>query len=260
MDSSKPTPVKLNLKRPYKWTVFRQIRLLSSHRRTARSDRTLAIMLAFVAGSANAGGFILFGSYTSHMTGYLSQEADQLVLRNYVLALTAIFAIGLFTFGAAVSAVAINWARGYQPRLQYILPLALQGFGFLLFSLIGRSENYSGSDHLVGLGLLCFIMGFQNATITKISQSRIRTTHVTGMVTDVGIELGRFVFNYMFERPRISADRQKLFLLLQLLGMFFFGGVIGAFGYGLIGLNFSTGIGLLLLFTAFVPIVFMKRK
>jgi len=38
--------------------------------------------------------------------------------------------------------------------------------------------------------LLCFIMGLQNAVITKISHAEIRTTHVTGLVTDVGIELG----------------------------------------------------------------------
>lgn len=260
MDSSKPIPMKQGLIRPRKRTAFRQIRMLTSHRRTARSDRTLAILLAFVAGSANAGGFILLGSYTSHMTGYLSQAADQLVLSNYAMAFTAIFAIGLFTFGAALSAISINWARGYQPRLQYILPLALQGISFLAFSIIGRSENYGGNGRLVGLGLLCFIMGFQNATITKISQSRIRTTHATGMVTDVGIELGRFVFNFVFERPRISADSQKLFLLLQLLGMFFLGGVIGAFGYGLIGPSFSFGVGLLLLITAIIPMVFIKRK
>jgi uncharacterized membrane protein YoaK (UPF0700 family) len=252
--------MKREFTRPQRWTVLRHIRLLTSHRRTARSDRLLAILLAFVAGSANAGGFIVLGSYTSHMTGYLSQAADQLVLSNYALALTAILAIGLFTFGAALSAITINWARGYKPHLQYILPLAFQGFGFLLFSLIGLSENYVGSNRLVGLGLLCLIMGFQNATITKISQSRIRTTHVTGMITDVGIELGRFVFNYFFERPRIGADEQKLFLLLQLLGMFFFGGVVGAFGYGLIGPTFSVAVGLLLLTTALAPILFMKHR
>ncbi len=240
--------------------MVRQLRMLTSHRRTARSDRTLAIMLAFVAGSANAGGFILLGSYTSHMTGYLSQAADQLVLSNYAMVFTAILAIGLFTFGAALSAIVINWARGYQPRLQYILPLALQGISFLAFSIIGRGDNYAGNGHLIGLGLLCFIMGFQNATITKISQSRIRTTHVTGMVTDVGIELGRFVFNYLFQRPRIMADANKLLLLLQLLGMFFIGGVIGAFGFGLIGLSFSMGVGFLLLLSAIIPIVVMNRK
>jgi uncharacterized membrane protein YoaK (UPF0700 family) len=208
------------------------MRLLTSHRRTAKSDRSLAIFLAFVAGSANAGGFILLGSYKSHMTGYLSQAADQLVLRNYVLVGIAILAICLFTFGAAMSAIAINWARGYQPRLQYILPLALQGMGFLAFSLTGHLVDYGASNRIIGLGLLCFIMGFQNATITKISQSRIRTTHVTGMITDVGIELGRFVFNLLFECPRIAADSTKLFLLLQLLGMFFFGALLARLAMG----------------------------
>jgi uncharacterized membrane protein YoaK (UPF0700 family) len=78
------------------------MRMLTSHRRTAKSDRSLAIFLAFVAGSANAGGFILLGSYTSHMTGYLSQAADQLVLGNYLLVGVAILAIGLFILGAAL--------------------------------------------------------------------------------------------------------------------------------------------------------------
>jgi uncharacterized membrane protein YoaK (UPF0700 family) len=140
------------------------------------------------------------------------------------------------------------------------LPLALQGMGFLAFSLTGHLADYGAGNRLAGLGLLCFIIGFQNATITKISQSRILTTHVTGMITDVGIELGRFVFNLLFQRPRIKADGQKLVLLLQLLWMFFFGGVIGAFGYELFGLSFSTAIGLLLLLTAIVPTLFVKRK
>jgi hypothetical protein len=47
---------------------------------------------------------------------------------------------------------------------------------------------------------------------------------------------------------------------LQLLGMFFFGGVVGAFGYGLIGPTFSVAVGLLLLTTALAPILFMKHR
>ena len=34
--------------------------------------------------------------------------------------------------------------------------------------------------------LLCFIMGLQNAVITKLSRADIRTTHITGIITDIG--------------------------------------------------------------------------
>ena len=65
--------------------------------------------------------------------------------------------------------------------------------------------------------MLCFIMGLQNATVTKISGARIRTTHVTGMVTDVGIELGKLVYwnrdPIRSETLRVRADRPKLRLL-----------------------------------------------
>lgn len=82
--------------------------------------------------------------------------------------------------------------------------------------------------------LLCFIMGLQNAIITKLSQARIRTTHITGLVTDMGIELGKlFYWNASqsgAERPLVLADRKKLRLLPSLIGLFFIAGVVNAPG------------------------------
>ncbi|WP_164176991.1 DUF1275 family protein, partial [Streptococcus pneumoniae] len=75
--------------------------------------------------------------------------------------------------------------------------------------------------------------GLQNAIITKVSQARIRTTHVTGIVTDIGIELGKLIY---WNRSRgegldmVRADRDKLRLLGALLAAFFAGGVLGALG------------------------------
>ena len=42
--------------------------------------------------------------------------------------------------------------------------------------------------------VLCYIMGLQNAVITKISNAEIRTTHITGLVTDLGIEIGKMLY------------------------------------------------------------------
>jgi uncharacterized membrane protein YoaK (UPF0700 family) len=230
---------------------LRRLRLISAHRRVAASDRVLATLLAGIAGAANAGGFILLGSYTSHMTGYLSQIADNLVLHNIVLVGQSMAAIACFVLGAAASAFAINWARQFRPKRQYALPIGLQGGLFVALASIGATPMEPVTAQLSGLLLLCFIMGFQNATITKISQARIRTTHATGMITDVGIELGRAAYGRSVNAS-IAADRAKLSILMQLLVTFLLGGIIGAVGYGLIGFAFSLPLAAVLLALAWL--------
>lgn len=228
---------------------FRRLRLISAHRRAPASDRALATLLAGIAGAANAGGFILLGSYTSHMTGYLSQIADNLVLWNIGLVMQSMAAIGCFVLGAAASAFAINWGRQFRPQRQYSLPIGVQGGMFVALASIGAAPMEPVTAQFWGLLLLCFIMGFQNATITKISQARIRTTHATGMITDVGIELGRAAYGRSVNKA-IAADRVKLLVLLQLLGSFLLGGILGALGYGLIGFGFSLPLAAVLLVLA----------
>jgi uncharacterized membrane protein YoaK (UPF0700 family) len=225
---------------------LRGLRLITAHRRAAQSDRALATVLAGIAGAANAGGFIVLGSYTSHMTGYLAALADNIVLQNLALVGQSLLAISLFTCGAAGSAFTINWARQHSRRRQYSLPIALQGLLLIALALLGAAHLPAPYAHASGLGLLCFIMGFQNATITKITYARIRTTHATGMITDVGIELGRAAYGRSFHAP-IHADRSKLLTLLQLLLTFLLGGIVGAIGYSLIGFTFSLPLAAILL-------------
>lgn len=205
----------------------------------------LATVLAAIAGAGNAGGFFALGQYTSHMTGYLSQLADNLALANLRLAFGGVLVIGAFTSGAAFSTVLINWARQHDGRQQYALPLAIQGGFMVCFAWGGIFTSEPG--RLFALMCLSFIMGMQNATITKISGARIRTTHVTGMITDIGIEIGRTVFGLTQGRTPARAGVGKLGILLRLVGAFLAGGVTGAFGYAQLGFFFSLPLAVLLL-------------
>jgi uncharacterized membrane protein YoaK (UPF0700 family) len=227
-------------------SALRGFRLITAHRRAPASDRALATVLAGIAGAANAGGFMILGSYTSHMTGYLAALADNIVLQNLALVGQSLAAITLFILGAATSAFTINWARQHSRTRQYSLPIGLQGGLLIALALLGAADLPTQYAHASGLGLLCFIMGLQNATITKITYARIRTTHATGMITDVGIELGRAAYGRAFHAP-ITADRDKLLTLLQLLLTFLVGGVIGALGYSMIGFAFSLLLAAILL-------------
>lgn len=213
----------------------RAARAMVAPRRTGGSDLALASLLAGIAGAANAGGFFALGDYTSHMTGYLARAADHLALGELAVVLASLLAICAFVAGAAASAALIERTRG---RRQYAWPLVVQGVLLALFGIGGTLVGAPGKA--AGLALLCFIMGMQNATITRISGARIRTTHATGMITDIGIELGHGAL-------RRGGDRRALRILARLVGAFLLGGVLGALGYQAVGMLFSLPLAAVLL-------------
>ena len=201
--------------------------------RSAGVNLRLGLSLAFIAGATNAGGFLAVGQYTSHMTGLLSLVADALVLGQLALVAASLAAIAAFVGGAMTTALMVNWGLRRQLRSAYARPLALETALLLAFGLFGavihlHAELFAPLTVL----LLCYIMGLQNAVITKISNAEIRTTHVTGLVTDIGIELGKLVyFNRSPAPTRVVANRRKLRIHLALVLSFLVGGVLGALGF-----------------------------
>ena len=234
-------------------------RRLAGHRRTPRADRQLGCLLAFVAGATNAGGFLAVHQYTSHMTGIVSAMADHLALGTYDLALGGIGALLSFVVGAAVAAVLVNFARHRRLASEYALPLILEAALLLCFGMLGAQlSRIDGLFVPTTVMLLCFIMGLQNAVITKLSRAEIRTTHITGIVTDIGIELGKlFYWNRRSASgmPQVVSDRRRLALLAMLAGCFFGGGVVGALGFKHAGYIATVPLALALVAVAIVPAV-----
>ncbi|WP_157971205.1 YoaK family protein [Pseudogemmobacter bohemicus] len=232
-------------------------RIILGHRRTAGADLVLATVIAFTAGAANAGGFFALGQYTSHVTGYLSQLADHLVVAEWWICLVAIAAIGAFVTGAAFCSLLIHWARVHMPGRQYALSVAVQGLFLMLFATGGWFESPPG--RLWSAACLCFTMGMQNATVSKISGGRLRATHATAMVTDIGIGLGRALYRRHDPEHTPRVDWHRMRLMAQLVFTFFLGGVTGALGYARVGFLFSLPLGCLLLAMA-LPALWRYRQ
>jgi uncharacterized membrane protein YoaK (UPF0700 family) len=231
------------------------LRTLTHRRRTRRTNRQLGGVLAFVAGAVNAGGFLAVQRYTSHMTGIVSSIADDLVLGQLALAMGGVSSLLAFVLGAACTALMINWARRRELHAEFALPLMVEAALLLLFGLLGANlellvDVFVPSTVL----LLCFIMGLQNAVITKVSQAEIRTTHMTGIVTDLGIELGRlFYWNRTAEandRHFVKANRDKLAVHATILGLFFGGGIVGALAFKRVGFSATVPLAALLMAVA----------
>jgi len=205
-------------------------RHLTGRERSRTTDVRLGVILAFVAGAINAAGFLAVSYYTSHMTGIISAIGDSLAIHNHHAALFALFYVIIFATGAATTAVLINWARQKKLHSEYALCLMIEALLLLLFGLFAftMGDNAGFSAHAV-ITLLCFIMGLQNAIITKISRAEIRTTHMTGLVTDIGIEIGRFFYSRFSKGSGIAVNRERLGLHSQLLLSFTIGAIAGAF-------------------------------
>jgi len=236
------------------------LRRLAGRTRTRRANRQLGAVLAFVAGAVNAGGFLVIKQYTSHMTGIVSSIADELVLGNALLVFSGLSALAAFLVGAATTAILINWARHRQMHSEYALSLALEAALLMLFGLLGANlESYVAVFVPATVILLCYIMGLQNAIVTKISKAEIRTTHVTGLVTDLGIELGKLIYWNRSHTKKselyVTANLDKLGIHALILGMFFAGGVAGALGFKSAGFVATVPLALILLLLAFIPIL-----
>ncbi|RXZ33245.1 DUF1275 domain-containing protein [Oxalobacteraceae bacterium CAVE-383] len=235
------------------------LRRLSGKQRTPPANRHLSLTLAFVAGAANAGGFLAVRQYTSHMTGIVSAIADRLAEGDVGLALAGAGALLSFLGGAMCSAVLINWARHRDLQSEYALPLMLEAFLLLCFGLMGRYLALHVWLFVpLTVMLLCFIMGLQNATSTKATRSEVRTTHVTGLVTDIGIELGKMFYwnrsRIKGETAYVASDHQRLRFMLTLFAMFICGGLLGALGFKHIGFSSTVPLAALLMITALVPV------
>lgn len=233
------------------------IRQLTAPRRSRSDNVRLGAGLAFVAGATNAGAFLAVGQYTSHMTGIFSTLTDAVALSRWPIAAVSAAALVAFLAGAATTAILVNAGRRRGLSSAFALPLLLEALLLLAFGAFGARLTASHALLVPAtVILLCFTMGLQNAVITKISNAVIRTTHVTGMVTDLGIELGKLVYANRLQGAHVEpvrADREKMGVLTLLLVAFFAGGLLGAIGFQNFGYIATVPLAALLGALSIVP-------
>lgn len=236
--------------------AIRFLRSLTAPERNVRANRHLGYSLAFNAGAVNAGGFLAVGRYTSHMTGILSSMADNLVLGALTEVITAFVALLSFVAGAMISTLLINWGRRRRLRSMYALALMFEAALLLVFGLLGSQLQKNVALYTpITVMILCVIMGCQNAMITKLSGAIIRTTHMTGIVTDMGIELGKLFYwnRSQANEHLVKANREKLHLHSLLLLMFTSGALAGVYAFKYYGYISTVPLALWLLAKCIVP-------
>lgn len=159
-------------------------------------------LLTFNAGCINAGGFLATGKFVSHVTGFATFFGVDFVDDRPESALGILSVPLFFLLGAFISGMLID--RPIQlkkrPHFDYVMGLSAlclfsaAGGGIVVLSHLGRfGELIKLEQVYVLLALLCLACGLQNGAVTTSSGSTIRTTHLTGITTDLGLGLARLI-------------------------------------------------------------------
>lgn len=158
------------------------------------------LLLGFNAGCINAGGFLATGRFVTHVTGFATLFGSDL-LHGHVAASLSLLSVPLFfLLGAAVAGLLTDGRlhRQETPHYDYVMMLCSACLSLAAFlgqlDRFGRfGQSLAVSEHYLLLALLCLASGLQNGAITSSSGSSVRTTHLTGITTDLGLGLARLL-------------------------------------------------------------------
>jgi uncharacterized membrane protein YoaK (UPF0700 family) len=172
-------------------------------------------VLAFIAGLVNALGYLGFRHESiSNMTGNTSLLGIALGKADSVETAHWAFAIGAFVLGTVLSGMIVQQSTLKLGR-RYGVALTLESL--LLFFAI----PFLDASNSTGLYLASIAMGLQNGMVSAYSGAIIRTTHVTGVFTDLGISLGHLLRG-------LPVDMLRLCVCFAVATTFLLGSAVGA--------------------------------
>lgn len=197
-------------------------------------------LLSFNAGCINTGGFLTTGRFVSHVTGFATLFGVELSHNEYLDAIEILSVPFFFLLGSFLAGLLIDRPiyKKKKPHFDYVMGLsalclfiASTGGGWHLF---GLANDFKISHVYFLLSLLCLACGLQNGAITSSSGNTIRTTHLTGLTTDIGLGLARLL---TFQRQDIRYKKERYANRLRTGSVFSFvlGSAVGSWFFINIG-------------------------
>lgn len=198
-------------------------------KRTFIHNLRLATLLSFVAGMVNITGVLSIQILTTNVTGHFAFFAEEMIRHEYLAAITFLILTLFFLLGAFLSNFTIEMVARTRQEFSHVIPMALEMLLLTAVAFFGMETDLSHPAGKVIAFALLLSMGIQNAMVTKVSQSTVRTTHLTGLFTDLGIELSQLFF---YRKPyEIKRLKTNIYLRLSIIISFFGGCILGGFLY-----------------------------
>jgi uncharacterized membrane protein YoaK (UPF0700 family) len=201
--------------------------------RTLSHNLRIASLLSFVAGIVNVTGFLAVQRLTTNVTGHFAFFADEVFKLNFWGGLVYFLYIFFFFLGSFVSSVLIEIISRKDDHYIYVVPASIECLILFVIGFWGEGLIIK-SPNTIAFSLL-FAMGLQNSLVTTISSASVRTTHLTGLFTDLGIELSQLFFYKANEQKHKLISSIKL--RFTIISFFFIGGIVGGVLYSKVGIH-----------------------
>jgi uncharacterized membrane protein YoaK (UPF0700 family) len=228
----------------------------------------LWMLLSFKAGYLNAAGFLATGMFVSHVTGFGTQMGISMTHENFEFGIELLIIPFSYIFGSSVPAWILE--KNYSPKLipkfyqiQFLITLCLGVLYFMgMNGMFGDFSTPDDDTHDIMLaGILCFICGMKNGLTTWATHGKIRTTHLTGLSTDIGLHLPKlFRRNNVCRLPemrRVNTVRILTFISFSV------GSLIAAFIFPnleFLGLLFPFVLSIVLLGVSYSNYEYFSKK
>jgi uncharacterized membrane protein YoaK (UPF0700 family) len=201
--------------------------------RTLSHNLKIASLLSFVAGIVNVAGFFAVQRLTTNVTGHFAFFVEEVFELNFWQGFVYFLYIFFFFLGSFVSSLLIEIISQKDDHYIYVIPASIECLILFIIGFWGH-DLLNKSPNIIAFSLL-FAMGLQNSLVTTISNASVRTTHLTGLFTDLGIELSQLFFYKEQEQKHKLLSSIKL--RLTIISFFFIGGIIGGILYSKVGLH-----------------------
>ena len=197
--------------------------------RTFIHNLRLATLLSFVAGIVNITGVLALKTLTTNVTGHFAYFAEEVIRQDFSAAITFFIFTIFFLAGSFTSNFLTELISKTNRNLSHVIPISLEIMVLLTVGIFGVASDLTTFEGKWIAFALLFAMGSQNSLVTKISQSTVRTTHLTGLFTDLGIELSQLFF---YKKPEETKKlKTSIYLRLSIISFFFGGCIFGGFVY-----------------------------
>ena len=199
-------------------------------KRTYAHNVKLASLLGITAGFVNAAGFLGFAVLTTNVTGHAALFAERIAFQDWAAARIVALWMSLFLSGAFISSFIVS-GIGRNQQYSYVIPILIEIVILLIVGLLGRQYNGDLIAKEFFAGSLLFAMGMQNSLVSMVSGSVVRTTHLTGTFTDLGIELGQLLRKKNEDRVQLNS---RIKLRIAIILFFMSGALAGAYLFRLV--------------------------
>jgi uncharacterized membrane protein YoaK (UPF0700 family) len=200
-----------------------------SNSRTLGDNIKLGVLTACSAGMVNVASLLIFFGFSSNVTGHFAILASEIVQGKFYQIAVVFGWIFLFFFGSFVSNLIVIHYNNRNRYLAHASPLILEILCLLAVGVYGQFfylETLVETEIL--LALMLFAMGLQNGLTASISNFAVKTTHLTGTTTDLGILFSMFTK----KEYRINPDlRGRAKLLSSITVSYLLGAVLAGFVY-----------------------------